>query len=182
MELDDHDAVVVEPFGAGREQAPIRAEAVTGREDGRDRLACEIRIQARVGCGQVGQVGDDDVDLSGNGVEEIALVDSHAVAEAVAARIRTGELDGMRARVRRMHARVLRGFGESHGDRSGARAHVDDPGRPGADDVRGRGDELLGRRTRRHHPTGARGQGQAVEGDIVHPFLCVASDAGLTWT
>ena len=66
MELDEDGRVVVQPLGAGGEQAPVRLEPITGGKDRGSRLAGQVRITLGVGGRKVGQVGDDEIDLAGH--------------------------------------------------------------------------------------------------------------------
>ena len=117
---------------------------------------------------KVGEVGDNEVDRPGHGVEQIALEDDDPVEEPVVADVLAGEGHGGRARVGRPHAGLRGPRGD--GDRQRAR--------PGADVGDGRGPvadhgerglhEAFARGPRCHDDTRARAQGEAAEMHVSH--------------
>ena len=67
MELEQQETIDGEPSGGGADEAAVVGEAVAGCEDGVERLVREVGMIRRRRCRDVGQVGDDDVEASGNG-------------------------------------------------------------------------------------------------------------------
>ena len=141
MELDRDGSAGAQPVRAGRDQPAIRIEAVPGREHGFRRLAGEIGKASHIGGGKVGEVRDNEVDLAGDGVEQVAETHFDPALEAVRGQVLARGPDRFGAGIGCPHVGPGRRFRD--GDRDGARAgaDVDDLTRPAAEEREGRGDE-----------------------------------------
>ncbi len=132
MELDRDGSAGAEPVRAGRDQPAVGIEAVARGEHGSRRLAGQIGEEACIGRREVGKVRDDEIDLAGDGVEQVAETNLDAVLELVRGHVLARRPDGFGARVRRPHLGLGRRVRDR--DRHGARAgaDVDDLPRPAA--------------------------------------------------
>jgi hypothetical protein len=168
MELDHDPGVVLQSLLAGGEQATVRLEAVAGGEHRGSRLLGQVGIRTGVGCREIGQVRDHDVDRAGHWIEKVTPANADSIVDSVDASVLAGESDGDGARVGRKELDLRRRLGDGDRDRPCSGAYVDHAGRPGADAVERCGDQLFARRPRRHDTTASGGEGKPVEADLEH--------------
>ena len=88
VELEEEVTVRCEPLRRGREQAAVGAEAVARREHCAGRLPGQLWPHRRQCNWKVGQVRDHEVELAGDGVEQVAVLDEDPVLEPVEADVR----------------------------------------------------------------------------------------------
>ena len=171
MELDRDGSAGAEPVRAGRDQPAIGIEAVSRGEHGSRRLAGQIGEEARIGRGEVGKVRDDEIDLAGDGVEQVAETHLDPALEPVRGHVLARGRDRFGARIGRPHLGLGRRIRDR--DRNGARAgaDVDDLPRPAAEERERRGDELLAGGPWAHHSSGGNLERQPVEGRLGHDYL-----------
>ena len=168
MQLQDHDTVVGEPTRRRLDKAPVGVEAVAGRKDRGERLALELRMIRGARRGEVRQVGDDHVDQTRHRAEQIAAADDDTVLEPMAADVFARERDSTAARVRRPKLGAGAQSRERDGDRPRASTDVGDASVAYADSRGGGLDELLARRSRRHHAPWRAQQPETIEADVTH--------------
>jgi hypothetical protein len=139
-----------QPLLTRAHEPTVRAEPVARSEDRGDRLRPQVRVAALTTAAlrEVRQVGDDQVELSRDRLQQVALDDAHSVGHTVEPRVRTGQLDGPQAHVDRPDLGARRSQRKRHGDRARTATDVRDMGghRPQARQAPLY--ELLGRRAR----------------------------------
>jgi hypothetical protein len=158
VQLEDHRAVHAEPLFGGIEQASVETEAVAPRIERLVRLVREIGIAKAIRLWQIGEVGDDQVEVRRNRLEEVSLHDVDAIGDAEPASIGAGDEDRRGADVACPDLRRGGEASQADGDRTRAGADVGDARVPPTDALGRRGDELFGRATRRHYSTRSRQQ------------------------
>lgn len=139
-------------------------ESVVGCVDGVERLA-RVFLPL-LGLRQIRKVGNDEVDGSGDGLEQIPAHDMHAIGDAVPFGIRARELDRSFARVRRPDLDLGSRNRDRDADHAGAGADVRDSHRPRTDLVQRRVHERLSRASRREHAAGRGEECESVKGDF----------------
>jgi hypothetical protein len=127
VELDRNCSAGAQPVRAGVEQAPVRIEAVARREHRLSRLVRQVGEAPCIGRGEVGEVGDDEVDGSRHRVEQVAEADRDPVFEAVRGDVRACDGDRVLARVDRPDLCGRRRVRDGDRQRARAGADVDDP-------------------------------------------------------
>ena len=132
MELDRDGSAGAEPVRAGRDQPAIRIEAVAGGEHGSRRLAGEIGEAARIGRREVGEVRDDEIDLAGDRVEQVAEPHLDPAVEPVRGHVLARGRDRFGARIRGPDLGLGRRIRDRDRDGARAGADVDDLPRPAA--------------------------------------------------
>jgi hypothetical protein len=100
VELDRDGSAGAEPVRTGRDQPAIGIEAVPRGEHRSRRLAGEIGEEARIGRGEVGEVRDDEIDLAGDGVQQVAETHLDAALEPVCSHVLARGRDRFGARIR----------------------------------------------------------------------------------
>lgn len=123
-------AAGVEVGGGGGEEAADDVHAIGAAIEGGDGVAPDFAREAGdLGAGDVGEVGDDEVEPGGDFFKKVAAGELD-VAEAEAGGIEPGEIEGVFGDVGELGAGVFPGGGEGEADAAGTGGDVEEGGGP----------------------------------------------------